>query len=279
MSSFGRQPVLNHEEEAKLKPLLEALWNDPLRYTAGAIAEKLQFGVKGTEWEKLAGWYFVYYYRSKFSLVPRQPEKSQARKGKTRYKVKQSEMMQPEMFLKGIEAIPSDNMENRRKRAYLILHYWTPLRKSEIYERKGGDFEMDSINDVLVIHLIRKKKGRDKPRDEPLAIPLGFPLMKEVIDWIRNEEWKTGDNKRVFNISSVTAWKCVKEVFKDYYPHFFRFNYITDGFDDPDTTLAEMKAKTGLSVQVLDRYVMTSKGAQSRFDSRKLERLQKRGTV
>lgn len=68
----------------------------------------------------------------------------------------------------------SKNFYVRRKRAYLILHYWTPLRKSEIYDRTINDFE--TKKGELVIHLRRKKKKYKHIDDEePLEVPLAFP--------------------------------------------------------------------------------------------------------
>jgi len=261
MSFIVRQPVLKPEEEGVLKKVLEPLWN--AGYSAREIAEKLEFGVPGTKWEKLKI-YHVYFYRSKFGFKPRRLRE----KGKSRYKVKHEEVMPPDVFIRTLnKKLPPNSFHNRRKRAYLILHYWTPLRKSEIYERNIEDFKIDRKNRVLTIDLFRKKK-RTKEK-EPLDIPLDFPLMNEVVDWLENHEW----DKKPFNISHQTAWLWVKDTFKTYYPHFFRFNFITDGFDDRETTLKEMRAKTGLSIATLDRYLMKSREAERRFDQRKLARL------
>ena len=274
--SLGRQPILNKSEEQTLEPLLAELWNSPLKYTAEAIAQKLKFGMSGTRWEKLKP-YHVYYYRHLFNLPVRREDLSIARKGRKRYKVKQNEIMTPNQFIAKIKEIPTMTFLDRRKRAYLVLNYWTPLRKSEIYERKGEDFEIDEKSQTLTIHLFRKKKKATK--EEPIEIPLGFPLMDNVISWLNNGEWSRTGDRRPFRFSGVTAWNYVQKTFEGYYPHFFRFNYITDGFDDPETTLAEMKAKTGLSIAVLDRYLMSSMRAQKRMDGRKMEQLKKEGTI
>jgi len=123
--------------------------------------------------------------------------------------------MSPTEFIQTLNRkITPNSFHNRRKRAYLILHYWTPLRKSEIYEREIEDFEIDRENRVLIIDLFRKKKKREEK--EPIEVPLDFPLMDEVVAWLENREW----DGRPFNISHQTAWLWVKDTFKTYYPHF-----------------------------------------------------------
>lgn len=68
----------------------------------------------------------------------------------------------------------------------------------------------------------------------------------------------------------------MNQVFPEYYPHFFRFNYITEEANDPETSLAELKAKTGLHLVTLNSYLMTSKRLQEAIDRRRLERVAKR---
>ena len=177
------------------------------------------------------------------------------------------------------EKLNKKTFHHRRQRSYLILHYWTPLRKSEIYERVISDFEIKS--DTLIVHLLRKKK-KYKPSvtDEPINVPLAFPKMEEVVEWLRKEEWKRDNNplNRPWNISHQTAWRYVNQIFPGYYPHFFRFNYITEEANDPETSLAELKAKTGLHLVTLNSYLMTSERLQEAIDRRRLERIKKENT-
>jgi len=270
-----RKPVLSPEEETELRKQLEKLWYSPLNLSAPAIAERLGFGVRGSRWEKLKP-YHIYFYRSKFGLEPRRPEESLKRKGKPRYKVKQKDTMPIDVFIKTLnEKLPPTSKVNRQKRAYLILHYWTPLRKSEILERSIDDFIVDQEGRLLTINLVRKKKGAAEP--EPLDVPLDFPLMNEVVAWLENKEWVTMSNKdKPFNFSHTKAWQTVKEVFGNYYPHFFRFNYITDRLDDVDATIPEIKSATGLSLPAIERYVMASRRAQRRMEERKLQKIKKK---
>lgn len=268
MSYIHRQPILNEKTEAKLKKELSELWSKGL--TANEIAEKLEFGKLGGPYEKLKV-YHVYFYRSKFGLPPRRVRP----KGKPRYKDKKEDVMPFNVFKETLNRkIPKKGFFNRRKRTYLILHYWTPLRKSEIYERSIEDFTLK--DGFLKIDLLRKKKQYPKTvKSEPIEVLLALPLMNEVIEWLTKEEWKSPENKenRPWNISGQTAWKYVKEVFAEHYPHFFRFNYITDGFEDPQTTLVEMKTKTGLHVVTLNTYLMKSKRKRMALDERKLAKV------
>jgi len=75
----------------------------------------------------------------------------------------------------------------RKNCVFNILHYWIPLRKSEIYERVIYDFEIKS--DLLTIYLSRKKKKCARNvTDEPINVPLAFPKMDEVVEWLQKEE-------------------------------------------------------------------------------------------
>lgn len=271
--SFVRQPILRSEVEERLKKELHKLWVE--KYSAKDIARILGFGVEGTGYEKLKP-YHVYYYRQKFRF--RKRREGPFAKGESRYKDKKEEVMPFEVFVNTLnEKVPPSTFYARRQRTYLILHYWTPLRKSEIYERTIDDFEFKK--DFLVIHLLRKKKTyKPTVKDEPLHVPLGFPLMNEVADWLIKKEWfnpKTNPNNRPWNISGVTAWHYVNSVFEGYYPHFFRFNWITDALSDPETTIAEIVAKTGLHIVTVNRYIMSSMRLQKNIDLRKLEKLEK----
>ena len=267
MSVIHRQPVLTAEQQEKLEARLTPLWKEGL--TAPEIAEELAFGIAGSEWEKLKA-YHVYFYRSKFGLEPRRVRES----GIPRYKEKHEEVMKPSEFIDTLNSKPDRSLSrHRRRRAYLILHYWTPLRKSEIYERNIEDFTIDKKKRVLKIDLFRKKKRATEK--EPINVPLDFPLMNEVVEWLESKDWQG----RPFNISATTALNWVKDTFATYYPHFFRFNFITDGFDDADTTITEMRQKTGLSVATLDKYLTRSARAEERMDRRRLDKLKEAGLL
>lgn len=288
---FRRQPLLKPEVEAQLKKDMAKWWRN--RYTAKQIAHALDFGVKGNPYEKLKP-YHVWFYRQKFGF-PRHGKG--IKKGESRYKHKPKELgvMPPEVFIETLnQKVPKfpspSTVDQQMKRTYLILHYWTPLRKSEIYERKVIDdtHDFEITKEKLTIHLLRKKKGSHKEDDEPISIPLSFTLMNEVVEWIEGEKWKVeipdpNDpdkvvlNQRPWKISKDTALNWVKNAFEGYYPHYFRFNYISDATDDPETTIRELEAKTRLTLPALLKYIITDEKAEEAIDKRKLKRLKAKG--
>jgi hypothetical protein len=268
---FSRQPVLKPELEQQLKEDLHPLWLNGM--SAPKIAKVLQFGISGTKYEKLKK-YHVWFYRSKFRFHKRHRG---IPKGKSRYKKKIEETMTFQTFQKTLNnrVPPTPFPYTQRKRTYLILHFWTPLRKSEIYERQRQDFEIKG--NTLRINLYRKKKYyRPNEKKEPFFLPLKLPLLNEVIEWLNHFE----PEERPWNFSSTTAWNYVKEVFGDYYPHFFRFDYITKAVEnaqDPKTLIIELLMDTGLDLATISAYIMSNPKHRTSINERELESLTKTG--
>jgi hypothetical protein len=296
MPDYTRQPLLNAKEEAELKAKMEPLWAEGMK--GREIAEELGFGKPGV-YEKLKTNY-IFYYRLKFNNDEKNPGHFPPRNDppftEHRYKKtpRELKLMSPEVFIQTLNAklsLISKLFSVKRARAYLILHYWSPLRSSEIYERTINDFEI--TKDEIIIHLLRKKKHSHKEKDEPIDIPRALPLVNEVVEWLEDGEWKekkvkvitkSGKVKHVlsdrpFHFGKDTANKYVKEVFADHYPHYFRFNFITDGADDPDTTIDELKAKTRLTLAALEEYIITEEKTEDKFDKHKIERLRAKGLI
>jgi hypothetical protein len=299
MPDYTRQPLLTRKNEDELAAKMEPLWAEGMK--GRDIAEELGFGKPG-RYEKLMPNY-IFYYRLKFNNDPRYaewnglfPPRNDPPFTEHRYKKtpKQLKLMSPEVFIQTLNAklSPESTMFSvKRARAYLILHYWSPLRESEIFERIRENFEI--TENEIIIHLLRKKKHSHKETDEPIDIPRAFPLVNEVVEWLEDGEWKqkkvkvvtkSGKVKRVlsdrpFHFGKDTANKYVKEVFADHYPHYFRFNFITDGADDPDTTIAELQAKTKLTLAALEEYIITEEKTEDKFDKHKIERLRAKGLV
>lgn len=270
---FARQPVLVPEIEERLKEEMRPLWNGGA--LARDIASKLNFGVKveGNPYSKLKVRH-VWFYRFKFGFRKR---KGGIKKGRPRYKKKLEEPMQFKEFQatldKRIPHVPTDYA--RRKRAYLILHYWTPLRRSEILERVAKDFSIK--HDVLKINLYRKKKYyREGEKKEPFYLSLRMPLVDEVVDWVTRFE----DDERPFSFSGWTGWNYVREVFEGYYPHFFRFDYITkaiENAEDVKTIVIELLNDTGLDLATITTYVMANPKHRTSINERELASLQHSG--
>lgn len=273
MPVFVRQPLLKPEVEEQLKHDLEMYWDAGLNGLA--IAEKLGFGIRGP-YEKLKPCY-VYFYRRKFELLPRRSPPRPV--GESRYKnsPKELKMLSFNEFERTLNhKLAARNFHDKRQRTFLILHYWTPLRKSEIYERTIDNFEIQPS--ALIIHLLRKKKAHKRTvKDEPIKIPRAFPLMDEVVEYLQKGQWGGPHNptNRPWRISHWTAWKYVNSIFEGYYGHFFRFEFITNGLEDPLTSFDELVAKTGLHIVTIQKYVAEGMRHQDTFDSRMLERIEK----
>lgn len=321
---FKRTAVLTEEEETKLAQQMLPLWNSDPPIPAKEITRKLNFGVPETEYAKLKK-HSVFYYRLKFNnpvsrlgkvykhlkrfegKFPRRREgafgKSSDYEKKNRYKNKKKKVMTFQTFKEGLETIPITEEFGsgysrliRRKRAYLILHFWTPLRKSEIYERTINDFDFDE--GFLEINLYRKKKFYAPGADtEPFYLETNLNLVSEVVDWIFSEEWREplrdekgkliknikGEqvlSKRPFNFTGWTAWNYVKSTFPTFYPHFFRSNYITrsiKNIKDPGRLISELLKDTGLDIQTIERYIMKNRRFRGALNRRQLEVMKAHG--
>jgi integrase len=252
--------LLSPEIEEELKKELTPLWLAGL--SGSEIADRLGFG-KG-KYEKLKGKSeferinYVYYYRKKFGLPNRRPH----------YKFgKQEEIMDLKSFIELLESsrLEKEFFENRR-RAFLILLYWTGLRKSEIYERKVSDFVID--DKYLIIYAPRKKKKQVKIL--PLYLPRKLWGIEEVISWIKQFK----DDERPFNFNAVTAWNYVKIFEKKLYPHYFRLNRVTLLCDNPDVTVSDLRAWFDFHPVTIDHYLGRSTRIQKKMAEKMLKSLE-----
>jgi hypothetical protein len=279
-----RLPILEPEIEEKLKADLEPLWTEGL--TAQQIAERLEFGLvdgkyKGN-YKKLIPAH-VWYYREKFEkelkkqgIVGFKRRKKGIKKGKHRYHAKRNTIMTLQEFEETInKQLPySDDPEVRMKRAYLILSFWCPLRKSEIIERLRKDFKIES--GALKIDLYRKKKRYpDNAESEPFYLPLTTPMLNEVTEWI----FKFKKDERPFNFDGWYAWHYVKDVF-GLYPHYFRFDWVTKAIQNADNVAAiipELLRDTGMDVQTIMSYIMKNPKYRTSITDRDLDILRAAG--
>lgn len=273
-----RTALLKPEVENQLRLDLKELWT--AGKTAKEIADILEFGVKDTKYAQLKVFH-VWLYRSKFAKkYPRSfPKRGNAgiRKGQPRYKTKPEETMSFTEFKEQLNReLPKVEYKSDiytayvcRKRAYLILHFWCPLRKSEIYERLGKDFRLKGK--FLKIDLYRKKKFYKQNADtEPFYLNVDLPLVDEVIFWVK----RFGKNKRPFDFCGVTAWRYVKDVFPTKFPHFWRFDWITKAIDnakDPGKILIDLLQDTGLNIQTVKSYIMKNPRFRGSINARELE--------
>jgi len=309
--SFKRQSILDKEAEAQLKIELTPLWlqRNP-KLLGEEIAEKLQFGKsiiinkKETNPYAKLPLYYIFFYRGKFNLpIRRKPSFAKTtdskRDGlrKTRYCVDPEDLgiMSSKQFFEILDKnLSYDSFYCKRARSFLITLFWSCLRSSEIFERPINNLEI--TNDELIIHLLRKKKGHEiGDKDEALSIPRILTGVEEVVDWIEGKEWviecrnkgnfvrdKEGEiimNTRPWNISHDTALNYAKEIGKNYFPHFFRFNFLTKGADNPLISLAELKAKSYLTLPALEHYIMATKALEQSYNRKLLKQLRDEGMI
>ena len=173
---FARQSLLKPEIETQLAHEMLKHWRGGM--LAKDIAGRLDFGKVGSPYEKLKI-YHVYAYRIKFHKEPEKyglsnrdfcrRRKPPRPKGEHRYKTMPEElgMMSAEKFVQilndKLPKLPDSyhkehEYKKMRQRAYLITHFWTPLRKSEIYERTIDDIKITDTK--ITFSLLRKKKSQ-----------------------------------------------------------------------------------------------------------------------
>lgn len=278
-----RQPVLNQDLESILKTQLLPLWEKGL--SAIEIAKRLGFGKLGP-YEKLKD-YHVFYYRRKFGLRPRVKRKS----GIPRYKHRPEDIDPPSLdeLISILDRVYPLNhpfksivRQSKLARAYILIHYYTPLRKSEVYERSLKEFKIGKSRDLgkyLIIDLYRKKKIVDQKhpaKKMPVLLDLESPHANEILDWMTERLQEAEDNKQlVFPISSWQAWNIIKKAFPEMYPHYWRFKYITDRASNPMIPIEDLLADTDLHILTLRKYLMTGeRQIQLSYIRRKERRIQ-----
>lgn len=156
-------------------------------------------------------------------------------------------------------------VHKRRDKSFLAFLYWFGVRRSEALERVKEDFR---VKDGLLIVNAPAKKGGER---EPLEVPADFPYVGLIIEQVqKTRRTLANPTRRVWNISSPTAWRIVKRVFPKHYPHYFRLNRATRFLEDPTTTLPEMMAWFGWkAAKTVDPYI----GYSRRHIRRQRERL------
>jgi hypothetical protein len=257
-----RQPLLSKDVQNALQEDLQPLWEEGL--SAEAIATKLEFG--SYPYQDLLPRH-VWYYRKIFGCSKR---KGGIEKGKPRYNVKPDQIEPPtiqdiEKKLNEVYPLLKNNagqtdLDTLMVRAYIWLHRYSPLRKSEIYERKLEDFYIDEKNKILTIqNFIRKKKLKGKAKEVPFLIPLDYPhVMDEIVTYLVRRIERTQDSsKRAFQMSGWVCWSRMKKVFPDIFPHYWRFKFITEAASDPNVPIEDLLADTDLNLLTLRKYMMT----------------------
>ena len=314
--SFFRQSLLKPEVEEELKVKLGELWlskksNNKPEFSGQEIAEMLKFGKSIIVNKKETNPYaqikpeYIFFYRRKFNLPLRKkpsfgktPDAKEAGLRKTRYKVRPEDLglITTKAFIKLLNTnVPQyDSFYYKRARSYLIVLFWTPLRSSEVYERTIDDFEITDTK--VIIHLLRKKKSHEVgDPDEPAEINREFPLVEELVSYLKSEVWKyekvengkivkdkkgkTVFNQRPWEISHDTALNYAKELSQNLYSHYFRFRYLTMGASNPEVSIAELKAKSRLTLPALEHYLMAPKALEQSYNRKMLKQLRQEGLI
>lgn len=274
--TFKRTAKLSREVEDQLQSQLSKLI--PQGISAKQIARELHFGEPGMY--AILKVPDVWAYRGKFNdpeLMEKRgykpfgkfPGKRGRKKGCSHYNDKREKTMSLTEFKDRLNSSTTppgktgyNKDYNRRKRAYLILQYWSVLRKSELYERKRKDFTIEG--DLLKIMLLRKKKFHklkeyrvDAPQ-EPFYIPLTDAkemMMNEVVSWI--DSW--GAEERPFDFDGGTAWNYTREVFPGLYPHFFRADWISKTIaktNDTEGLISKLLKDTRMDIRTIINYIL-----------------------
>jgi integrase len=222
--SFFRPPILDKATEEKLRKDLTPLWDEG--FVGSEIAHILEFGVPDTPYSRLKTSH-VYHYRKRFELKERQ----------SHYTKRVEDVTPLSEFKRMLDSIPPFKQNNEHKiamvRAYIILLYWSGLRKSEIYDRERQDFSVEGFG--IVLDALRKKKN--VPKRVKMFLPNEFWGIPEVKIWLD----RLRENQRPFPLTSTSSWSYVKRMDGRLYPHYFRANRLTTMADDPSTTYTELK--------------------------------------
>ncbi len=131
---------------------------------------------------------------------------------------------------KGIDDLPED------KQALLSILFFAGCRVSEALALSSDDINCTS--DTIFIQFFRLKGSK---QTDPQELPKA-----DALTWICEQEGK------LFSFSRKTAYRTVKKVFPDLYPHYFRMNRIvkiSERFGD-----ATVYQVIGISASSIDHY-------------------------
>jgi integrase len=165
-------------------------------------------------------------------------------KGKTKYRAEGRKLTQPITSFEFNEGMENGYFVNDNHKAYVILLYYTGVRKNEARRAIKDQFQITKDKLIFTVGE-RLKHGIETP-------PLSIPLNAEYMDFVVKEIENTKPGARVFMFSDKTAYNVVRRVF--HYPHFFRLSRITNFFAE-GWTIAQVKNWTGLSLEALNYYV------------------------
>ena len=147
-----------------------------------------------------------------------------------RYKKKITRFMDYKTFRKAILELPED------RQALLAVLFFAGCRVSEALALTSDD--ISCTGDTIFIQFFRLKGSK---QTDPIPLPGQDALL-----------WLCGQDGKLFPFTRMTAYRTVKKVFSDLYPHYFRMNRIvkiSDKFGD-----ATVYSYVGISASSIDHY-------------------------
>jgi len=147
-----------------------------------------------------------------------------------RYNKKITRTMKYDELKNAIKDLPED------KQALLTLLFFAGCRISEALSLTDQD--INCTHDTIFIQFFRLKGSK---QTDPQEIPKADSLI-----------WLCEQRGNIFHFSRQTAWRTVKKIFKDLYPHYFRLNRITKTVSDFGD--AEAYHLFGITALTIDHY-------------------------
>ena len=122
-----------------------------------------------------------------------------------KYKKKITSLMEYSDFKEAIEELPIE------RQAFLSVLFFAGCRVSEALTLTSNDISCKE--DTVYIQFFRLKNSK---QTDPQELPRA-----DAVKWICEQEGK------LFHFKYITAYRTVKKVFPELYPHYFRMNRIT----------------------------------------------------
>ena len=147
-----------------------------------------------------------------------------------KYLKKITRLMEYDEFKASIDALPI------ARQAFLSILFFAGCRVSEALALESND--ISCTGDIIFIQFFRLKGSK---QTDPQEVPRADALL-----WLCEQEGE------LFPFSRMTAYRTVKKVFSDLYPHYFRMNRIvkiSERFGD-----ATVYATIGISASSIDHY-------------------------
>ena len=147
-----------------------------------------------------------------------------------RYNKKITRLMEYSEFREAIVDLPEI------RQAFLSILFFAGCRVSEALALTSQD--ISCTGDTIFIQFFRLKGSK---QTDPQELPRA-----DALEWVCEQEGK------LFSFSRMTAYRTVKKVFSDLYPHYFRMNRITKtDIKFGDATVYQV---FGISASSIDHY-------------------------